>query len=624
MLYHPSPAPFPPEFGRFLITWSVALSTLRRLVASAVLLSLLAVPAMAQNFPRLGLYGSMSGTGAPYLNTSGQLDNTVLDAVSRYNEVILDASPISEYHPEIASALRSRNPGIKLLAYVLGNSVWNVVAQDSLVHYPTRYYRLVRDMNGFLYNKNGAWFGTANVNIAKKDANGRFALAESIVDLWMDAIVRTGTWDGMFLDVYCSDITWAQWGTDSIDFVRAGYPDQASFATAWRAAADTMSNRLRRLTPANYILVGNCATGSHYHVFRGWMRENFPYQNGGTWWDNMLGATGYLADDSNYVAPPHNYLFSAVAGSLNYDSNNARKVRLGLGSAAMGQGFGVFGPSNRNWQSAPYHMWWYDEYAVNRITGRSSTLLQDVGWLGAPTSAPYQMVWVGTNADAATNPGFEPAGTTGWTMWNGGGAIATLTRDSTQHAMGAASGRIHIDTPSTLDWYVTTTTSTSINVTLGQSYAATFWARASSPRAIVVAAAKTTSGGWDARTLNIDTGWKRYQVVLNPNGTGLATLQFQTGRDAGDVWIDDVHFQQGITSIWRRDFQYGAVLLNPGALPLTVPLGVNYRHILGTVDPLTNNGLLTNTVTVGYNDALFLLNADNGRPAPIRDLHFGP
>src|SRR5439155_24504155 len=107
-------------------------------------------------------------------------------------------------------------------------------------------------------------------------------------------------------------------------------------------------------------------------------------------------------------------------------------------------------------------------------------------------------------------------------------------------------------------------------------------------------------------------------------GTGLGLLQFQVARDAGDVWIDDVHFQTGITSIWRRDFDNGIVLVNPGITPLTVPLGANYRHILGLLDPLTNNGLVSNTVTVGGNDALFLLKGDLARPAPIQDLRFGP
>ena len=598
---------------------------IRRIVALAALATaVLAAPAGAQNYPRLGLYGSISGNGQPYLTTTGSLDLTTIDAVSRYHEVIIDASPISEYHHEIAQALRQRNPNIKLLAYVLGHQIWQVMNSDSLVHYPTRYYRLVRDLNGFLYNKGGTWFSIANVNLAKRDSTGRFVVAEGIADLWKSSIFDSGMWDGIFIDVYCADLQWAQSQFDSIDVVRAGYPDWPSFAAAWSAATDTLANRLRREVGPGYILVGNCVPGHHTAVFNGWMFENFPLQNGGTWWDNMLKPYGgYFSDDSLYCAPQQNYLFSAVAGPYNYDTNNCRKVRFGLGSAALGKGFGVFGPSSRIWTDAPsYQQWWYDEYAVDRSTGAASTLLQDVGWLGAPRSSAGQMIWVGTYPDASVNPGFD-VNTLGWTLYSGFGAVGALSRDTTTKAVGTASGRVAITTPGTVDWYVSLTTTGTIAVANGSTYSATFWARASTPRSIIVAAAKTTSGAWDARTVQIGTTWQRYQVTLIPNGTGTATLQFQVARDAGSIWFDDVHFQLGLTSIWRRDFDNGIVLVNPGLLPLTVPLGGTFRTIAGVHDPLVNTGQTGTTFTVNGNDALFLLRSAS-RPAPVHDLHVSP
>ena len=51
------------------------------------------------------------------------------------------------------------------------------------------------------------------------------------------------------------------------------------------------------------------------------------------------------------------------------------------------------------------------------------------------------------------------------------------------------------------------------------------------------------------------------------------------GGEAGDVWIDDAHFQQGATSLWRRDFQNGIVLVNPASQTLSAPLGATPKYV---------------------------------------------
>src|SRR5262245_4521277 len=100
--------------------------------------------ALAQGYPRLGIYGSIGGDGYPFIapNKDGALQDTTLDAVARLDEVVLDASPISEYRPDVLTALRARHPGIKLFAYVLGHNIWNISTTDTLVQFPARYYRL--------------------------------------------------------------------------------------------------------------------------------------------------------------------------------------------------------------------------------------------------------------------------------------------------------------------------------------------------------------------------------------------------------------------------------------------------------------------------------------------------
>ena len=74
-------------------------------------------------------------------------------------------------------------------------------------------------------------------------------------------------------------------------------------STAWSAATDTMASRLRARAGGSAVLVGNCGRGNKYAWFNGWMRENFPYQQGGTWYSNMLGdvgSRGYLRDEARW------------------------------------------------------------------------------------------------------------------------------------------------------------------------------------------------------------------------------------------------------------------------------------------------------------------------------------
>ena len=184
---------------------------LRFLVPGAVLAALFApaqATAQATRYPRLGLYGSMYGDGFPLWDASGALQTAALDQIARYDEVVLDASPITPYRPDAAEALRARNPDILLLAYVTGHNIWRAANPDSHVHFPTRYRKFIDDNQGWLYNTAGTTFSIGNVNLAKR-SGGRYVIAEGLADLFHDAIVRTGIWDGIFFDILCNSIVWA-------------------------------------------------------------------------------------------------------------------------------------------------------------------------------------------------------------------------------------------------------------------------------------------------------------------------------------------------------------------------------------------------------------------------------
>ena len=573
------------------------------LFAGALALLWLTPPgeARAGAWPRLGLYGSVSGDGYPLWNGSGVLQDPTLDAIARYHEVILDASPITPYRWDALTALRARRPDIKLFAFVTGHNIWEASDPDSLVHYPTRYKRLVRDVDGYLYNTAGGYFSGARANLAKRDDCGRFVVAEALADLFNDAIVRTGIWDGIFIDSFCKSILWMETPGEHIDYTRAGYASLSAFDAAWGVAGDTLGNRLRRLAGPSFELIGNCNPGPNYAAFNGWMRENFPYQGGGDWYQNMFRVTGgYFTDEAGYRAPQSNYIFSAMLGSNPYSGTNTRKVRFGLGSAALGSGYGVFGPSSRAAEPYPYWMWWYDEYAVDLTTGRSSTSSQHTGWLGQPLSPYTQMIWLGPGTDAVSNPDFESNVTSGWMFLHG--VAAAVARDASTAAVGSASAHVTISAVGAVTWEVAFNTVSTLTLTVGQPYSATFWAKASAPRNITVAAGPNAS-----TRIAITADWRRYQVTLIPIASGTAGLQLFLAEATGDVWLDDVHFRAGVTNLYRRDFQNGIVLVNPSAQVMAVPLERNFRKILGARDPVTNNGSIVTSATVNPSDALFLI-----------------
>lgn len=601
--------------------------TLAAALAALACAGPLVAPVAAQPYPRLGLYGSVLGGGYPYTKPDFTLDTLQIRRAARYQQIVLDVYPISPYRPDIVQAMRAVNPNAKFLAYLLAEDIWLTGDADSLRHIPTVIRRTVRDLGGFLYDRNtGGEYSTIAINLAKK-VNGRYVVAEAMANIMRDHIIATGLWDGIFTDIFCHTVSWTQNGTGRvIDLTRAGYASAAALDAAWAEAADTLAARLRRDGGPAFELVGNCGPSSEHAYYNGWMRENFPFQQGGSWASNMLGdvsSRGYLKDDRDYVQPPCNWILSAstTAPGSEYQSYNTNRVRFGLGSSTLGEGVHAFAPT-KSVNEAPYHEWWYDEYGVDLATGRSSEAVEHTGWLGEALGPARTMVWVSTAPDAITNPDFESSVVTGWTFAQFAPAVASITRDASTAAVGSSSAKVHIATPSTVEWHVYLSSAGTLNVQAGTSYSATFRCKASGTRNLHVLAGNSGGQGY----VTVDTTWRQYQVVMTPTVSMAASLSFFLGLEAGDVWFDDVHFQAGATSVWRRDFRNGIVLVNPTELSLDVQLEAPYRRLLGVRAPLVNDGTVSLGQRLGPSDALFLLRTevDITPPAGVRDLRIGP
>lgn len=592
------PAPARRQLGVLILL--VAFATMASTVTAAP-----AQPNFDPPFPRIGMYGVVLGTGYPYLDSEGVLVQQEVLNTARYQVAVLHASPLTEYRPDIVTAIRDARPDIQLYAYLQAHYIWPSNQPDSNVNLWTRQHHLVRDLDGFLYDRDGQWILDVNINLAKKDAQGHFVVAESLAHFFHSAVLQSGLWDGLFFDRYCFNLQWNQGPSDSIDFVRAGYPTWAAFDAGWKAGSDTLASRLRQLAP-NTILIGNCGYGAHYGHLNGWMREDFPNMNGTSWTTNMNRIPGgYFYDEENYQTPRSNWISSWVANAASpYSSEESRRVRFGLGSASLADGYASF--TARHYDSSLAYMdWWYDEYAVDVMPGVSSAAQQHTGWLGRDLGPYYKMLWVGTSPDAVTNPGFDTDVTTGWTFSSVIGG--SVVRDPTTKVVGSASAWIRNPNGggTGATWFKTTG---SIQFAAGGYYAVTFWAKAYVPRVMQVAIVDGQPGAGRAwQDVTIDQTWRRYQLPFTGAGIGPASLCFRTGQEFGDIWLDDVHFQAGVQSCYRRDFQNGIVLVNPTTSGLNVALEHPYRKLRGFVDPFTNNGLTVTNVPLPPSDAVFLL-----------------
>lgn len=584
------------------------------------------------------------------------LNTDVLDKYARFPQVILSPTPLSDGRLDIIPALRARNPAIKIFAYTVGHQMWCPGGTSN--SYPAGYYYrdyylgvnngdptcmtdesdLLSTSNRFLWRQDGTLSGY-DVNLAYReqqpDLSYRYSVAEAIAEATYEHAKASRGFDGIFIDVFCPNYLWAENQSNPWNYVKAGYANQSEFAAGWAAGHQVQADRLRALAIAdgqpNYPISGNCAQApaSLHPVLNGWMREAYPFQNGGTFFSNMqTWPWGYLHQDRNFLAPQYNYIFTAAnPPNLPYSTLNQQKLRFGLGSASLGNGYHIFEESSGYHELSDYPNWWFDEYGVDTTVrqdnlewGKAKSGVAYTGWLGQPRGDFYNMIFPNPSALTIPTNDFE-LNLNNVSILVSGGAQATIDRQTSGAAVG--SGDLHVNITqvgsgaSSVFFNSNTFTASSSSY-----YSVTFYAKASQPRAMNVYV------GGAGMTIPISDTWKRYQVsVKGANGTSV--YQFQLGHEAGELWFDDIQIQTGIGNVYRRDFDKGSVLLNPYQATVTATLEKPFRKIQGTVNqpiPAINDGSVVNSVTLtpdigqGIGDAIFLLNYDPVAPGMVTNL----
>lgn len=645
------------------------------------------------DFPHIGAYGQYRTSGWPLVGLPGSsnasptdpLNESVMDGYARHQRVILQLTPGADARPDILTSLRERNPSISIFGYALGYQVFCPADGNGNVAYAANTYSgaVFRAVTGgitacnsstdrFLWLQDGTKPDALNINVniahrvQNPDTSYTYDVAEAVAEAMYEYARPGRNWDGFQLDVFCSSIIWMESPGVLFDYARAGYcnnnsdlANRTAFDQGWQAGHLRLHQRLRELAIADghpdFPIFGNCGGGpaSTFSTMNGWMRENFPWLEGGTFNSNLFGwRTGYLHQDYLYRAPQENFLNTAPnqdgpdplepTSTYNpYSAGNIRRMRYGLGAATLGNGTSIFNiqsfvPSDGSWWN-----WWYDEYGVRTNVaqsdpsyGQSATGAQYLGWLGQPLTPAYSQLSDNFTAGSdlfSENLGFEteggsPTTAANWTTSTDPSSNATVTRDTTTSAEGSASMKavVGIGDPAGFG-KVRLSNSTFFAVTANDEYSITFKAKASAKLPLHV----TTHFGPAANlTIPIDTEWRQYQAVVKPDSTDNTVLfRFEFGLAAGTYWVDDVHVKAGASSVWRRDFDKGSVFVNPTGSVQTITLSDPMKKIAGTVNPALNDGSTVSSFSLaatsggaGYGDAIFLLSIDATPPAPTTDL----
>ena len=484
----------------------------------------------------------------------------------------LGASP----HPDQVLALRRLNPHLRVLTSI--NAVENGGVPDD-------YY--LKDVKG---NKIEVWPGAFRLNLTKPwvaDYQARYAY-QTVLDTGLMA-------DGVFFDNVMTTQSWQNhdiYGNPvQIDADGDGVADDpAVLDAAWKAGVFRELQTFRQLMP-NAIVSGHSidiyepGISTLFNglsigfwtsdVLEGRMSFTTLLTRYNDWLSRAVSPTATMIESSPMAQISYGYDYSPgqhiPASTLEFARTYYPYVRFGLGLTLLNDGYFAheFGDT---WHG---NDWWYDELDFN---------------LGYPLG-PAQRVDLGIpgGTNLVVNPGFESAIASPWGFWAASGCALTITRQTTNAAVGSDCARLDVAQTDGADWQVEFT---QYNRSLVQSktYDLTFWARASAPRFITVNSQKA-SPDWRnyglLQRLAISSDWQQYTVTFSANETvSDARLQFLVGETNGTVWLDDVVLKQSPPQVFRRDFNRGVMLLNASRQAVEVNVEPGFHRLTGTQAPM--------------------------------------
>ncbi len=295
------------------------------------------------------------------------VDDNEINQLAKWDIVIL-APQALENNPNVITKLRTKNPHIKILVYVVSQEI---MLDQSLLNksaFNRKIYTTVKQNNWWLKGPNGEsvtfWPGTNMINassVAPKTGGQNWS--DYLPTLVNDEFLKTNQWDGVFYDNIWQDISWLN---QPIDLDGNGSMDSKNqMDIKWQSGVSKILEKTRQLAP-NKIVVGNTNSNFYNKKLDGRMQENFPAPHEGNWSGSMQR---YLDNDLGY----HPTYFI-----INNNTNNTglktdyRNFRFGLTSTMLGEGYYSFDYGDQGHEA----LWWYDEY--NFFMGKSTTDIKNL------------------------------------------------------------------------------------------------------------------------------------------------------------------------------------------------------------------------------------------------------
>ena len=451
-------------------------------------------------------------------------------------------------------------------------------------------------------------------------------------------VLTSGLWDGLVFDQ-------AEWyrnpllGTQLIDLDRDGSAEPldavnsawaAGFASYFRAAARQLGFTQLLVGNAGYLANNPGAIGA----LNGWIAERAePYAptaagewdtDAGSGWYRLLGS--YLQAGRSARAPQVPVLEFTGRGlgqgtggwtpngeparALALESRDFRRMRLGLTTALLGNGFFEYDLVDNTTPSL-----WFDEYAVG-ANGHATDGPDGKGYLGEPLGDAQELPYAGRTLFRLDFEGTSPPSG----VYAGPGRLSGA---ASEVISGRASLVVEKHAADTFSWFVWA----SGLLQPGRSYqliadyrilsvsphthaglfALGFMGADGSMPAERTAGLFMPDGGEPGRTGTV-------RASLKATGSGTSVLGLLT--DVGAVALDDIRLIEGTGGVWRRDFEHGIVLVNPTPEPIVVtqsqvagPRGrTGVRRISGTQAPAWNTGApVTAGITIPPGDGIVLL-----------------
>ncbi len=285
-----------------------------------------------------------------YMKAGITLPSSDYDKLASYDVLVLPVEA-QIFNPDIFDALRRKNPNIVILAYVPTKSYAKIWSENPLDTLHPKLKARVNDAER-LHTPDGqilsVWPGTETYNVST-------GWSDALASFVSQDVMSSGKWDGIFYDETSATISWLNGG--NVDVNNDGQKDDAATADRlWKDGMIHLFKTTRDLIGSGPIIITNGDSDRDLQPYlNGRMFETFPtpWEYDGSWATVM---NNYLHLQKQVGYPPLFIINSNTNDTGN--QNDFRKMRYGLTSTLMGDGFYEFDYGDQDHGQT----WMYDEY----------------------------------------------------------------------------------------------------------------------------------------------------------------------------------------------------------------------------------------------------------------------